>query len=266
MHVRDGHVHSPYCPHGSNDTMAAYCEEAIKKGIKQLTFTEHAPLPSTFVDPTPEQDSAMPIHDVSAYFSAIEQLKKEYAGSLRILTGMEVDYIAGYEEETKELLNEFGPHLEDSILSVHFLQTDSAYTCMDFSSDAFASLANKLGSIDAVYKLYYQTVFRSLKANLGKYKPKRIGHMTLCRKYQRRYPASHFFEQEWMEILNEVQAQGLELDYNGAGMNKPDCLETYPPLPIARVAKKMSIPLIYGSDAHTVSGLQSGQTALLPSY
>ena len=35
---RDGHVHSPYCPHGSNDSFEKYITEAITKGIKEITF------------------------------------------------------------------------------------------------------------------------------------------------------------------------------------------------------------------------------------
>ncbi|AIC95310.1 histidinol-phosphatase HisJ [Shouchella lehensis] len=262
----DGHVHTPYCPHGSADAMASYCEEAIKQGITQLSFTEHAPLPEGFKDPTPAQDSAMRWDDVPAYFATIKQLKSDYAKSLRILAGLEVDYIVGFEKETTAMLNELGPCLEDSILSVHFLQTANGYHCLDYSADGFWSLAEKIGGVDALYRLYYQTVQLSIDASLGSFKPKRIGHMTLCRKYQLRYPASQSFTTEWMRILKEVRAQNLELDYNGAGVIKPDCQETYPPLFMAKKAREMGIPLIYGSDAHTVSGLKSGYDALLPNF
>ena len=47
---RDGHIHSPYCPHGSKDSFDDYINEAIKKGIKEITFTEHLPVPNNFMD------------------------------------------------------------------------------------------------------------------------------------------------------------------------------------------------------------------------
>lgn len=49
MIKRDGHIHSPFCPHGSSDTMASYCERAIAHGIETITFTEHAPLPAALL-------------------------------------------------------------------------------------------------------------------------------------------------------------------------------------------------------------------------
>lgn len=42
---RDGHVHSPYCSHGSNDSFDKYITEAITKGIKEITVTEHLMFP-----------------------------------------------------------------------------------------------------------------------------------------------------------------------------------------------------------------------------
>ncbi|HHY21833.1 MAG TPA: PHP domain-containing protein, partial [Bacilli bacterium] len=58
MIFHDGHVHTPFCPHGSKDELEEYVLRAIELGLTGLTFTEHAPLPLSFEDPTPEQDSA----------------------------------------------------------------------------------------------------------------------------------------------------------------------------------------------------------------
>lgn len=38
---RDGHVHSTYCPHGSNDSLDMYIDTALRNGITEITFTEH---------------------------------------------------------------------------------------------------------------------------------------------------------------------------------------------------------------------------------
>ena len=57
--MRDGHIHSPYCPHGSSDSFEQYIKKAIEVGVKVMTFTEHLPLPKNFNDPSPENDSAM---------------------------------------------------------------------------------------------------------------------------------------------------------------------------------------------------------------
>ena len=46
---RDGHVHSHYCPHGSNDSFEMYLQNAINRGIYEITFTEHMTMPEDIV-------------------------------------------------------------------------------------------------------------------------------------------------------------------------------------------------------------------------
>ena len=53
-------------------------------------------------------------------FGAAVTAEKEYDGQISILTGLETDFITGYEEETAAFLNTYGPSLDDGILSVHF--------------------------------------------------------------------------------------------------------------------------------------------------
>ena len=45
MSLRDGHIHSPFCPHGTDDSLESYVEEALKQGLVEMSFTEHMPLP-----------------------------------------------------------------------------------------------------------------------------------------------------------------------------------------------------------------------------
>ena len=37
--MKDGHVHSPYCLHGSKDSFQTYIEKAIASGIEEISFT-----------------------------------------------------------------------------------------------------------------------------------------------------------------------------------------------------------------------------------
>ncbi|TSB48604.1 histidinol-phosphatase HisJ [Alkalicoccobacillus porphyridii] len=246
----DGHVHTPFCPHGTKDTLASYCEQAIKAGLKGISFTEHAPLPEGFTDTAPKQDSAMSKQDFYSYIEEVQAVRSIYQDHLAIGIGLEVDYIEGFEEQTALLLNEVGPFLTDSILSVHFLKHGDTYTCMDYSPDVLISLASSLGSIDAVHTLYYQTVLKSIQEDLGPYKPRRIGHMTLANKFQIKAPPSRSFIREQDAILSALLSGRYSLDFNVAGLRKPLCKETYPPLTVAKQAASMGIPLVFGSDAH----------------
>ncbi|WKA59851.1 histidinol-phosphatase HisJ [Planococcus shenhongbingii] len=252
---RDGHIHTPFCPHGTKDKLNAYIEKAIESGFGDISFTEHAPLPSSFMDPTPEKDSGMTLENMLPYLDAIRQAKDAYKQDILIRVGLEVDYIIGHESETRSFLEEYGSSLDDSILSVHFLRVNDEYLCMDYSSEVFMQLAQKAGSVQNVYDLYYDTVEASIAANLGQFKPKRIGHPTLVHKFQLAHGEKIDDSRRIHGVLEKIAKAGYEMDLNGAGYSKPDCLESYPPANFIPVAESLRIPLVFGSDAHSVNGL-----------
>lgn len=257
--MKDGHVHTSFCPHGTKDSIEDYVERALELGYTEITFAEHAPLPEGFIDPTPMKDSAMRYEDLERYFEAIELAKVKYRGKITINTGFEIDFIEGYELQTVKFLNEFGPLLDDAILSVHFLKNPSGkYDCLDYSPDNFGEIAEAYGSVENVHRHYYQTVLKSIQADLGPYKPKRIGHMTLANKFRLKYPIAQESMEEIIDILENVSKYDYELDYNGAGTAKPLCREPYPPEWVISEAKNRGIRLVYGSDAHQAKELGQG--------
>lgn len=255
---KDGHIHTHFCPHGTNDSFEQYIERAIELRFDEISFTEHAPLPAGFADTTPTKDSAITIEQLDDYFKKIEQLKRYYKNDIKINCGLEVDYIEGFETETKQFLNTYGHLLDDSILSVHFLKFNGEYDCVDYSPNLFEQMISKYGSIENIHNNYYRTVLKSVTSDLGKYKPKRIGHITLVNKFQKKFPLNKSFNSKIEEILQAIKTNNLELDYNGAGTAKPLCREPYPPTEIALKAKSYGIPLIYGSDAHQAKELGQG--------
>lgn len=257
--LKDGHVHTAFCPHGTNDKIDDYIQKALQLGYSEITFAEHAPLPEGFIDPTPLQDSAMAPEDLDSYFQTIAEAKKKYAGKIKINTGFEIDFIEGFEGQTADFLNKYGPLLDDGVLSVHFLKNESGtYDCLDYSPDHFGKMVEAYGSVEKVHRHYYQTVLKSILADLGPYKPKRIGHVTLANKYQLKYQLRNDCTDEIIEILEKVSELGYELDYNGAGTAKPLCREPYPPEWVISEAKKRGIQLVYGSDAHQAKELGQG--------
>ncbi len=252
---QDAHIHSPFCPHGTKDAFKLYIEKAIHSGFTNISFTEHAPAPLGFIDPVSTQDSFLKHQHLEPYIFELQQLKKEYAHQITINIGLEVDFIQGFETETTQLLNDFGPTLDDSILSVHFLLNQQKYTCIDFSVQTFIEFAQEIGSVELAYGRYYSTVRDSILADLGKYKPKRIGHPTLVHKFQHAHGAKVHDHEMILEILRLMKTHHFELDVNSAGLAKQHCLEPYPPKQYIHVAKEMGIPLVFGSDAHRVEDL-----------
>ena len=247
---RDGHIHSPYCPHGTKDSFEMYVEQALNKGLEEITFTEHMPFTSVFFEDKEFQDEcAMSEEYVDSYIKDIKEIKKKYEGKIKINLGFEVDYVDGLDEEIKEMLNKYGENIEDSILSVHFVKFNGNFECID-CLEFFESLLNKLGSLEKVYDLYFETLLKSIKADLGIYKPKRIGHPTLIRIFNNKYPIEYKNINLMEKVVKEIKDNGYEIDFNTAGLRKPYCKEIYPSGIFLELIKKYNVPVVYGSDSH----------------
>lgn len=266
----DGHTHSEFCQHGSGEPMEKMILRAIQLGMKKYCITEHAPLPADFKnvydgDPAGFSTGAMDLVDLPAYLSEARRLQHKYRSDLEISIGFEVDYLEGFEDFTKNFLDEYGPQTQESILSVHFMQgTGQKQWCIDYDVATYqAGFEQFLDDPQHIFNQYYRTVQKSIEADLGKYRPQRIGHMSLIRKFQDYFDLTEDYDQKNMElitsILQEVKQQGRELDLNLSGLYKPLCNDFYPGKQIVSVAKKLKIPMIYGSDAHDIQSVGRGQ-------
>lgn len=251
--VRDGHIHSPYCPHGTDDSFELYIDQALKMGLKEISFTEHMPLPGNFMDKEFLKMCAPTEDQIEKYIEDLDTLKLKYASKLKINTGFEVDYIDGYDEKTKNLLNKYGDKLQDGILSVHFVKLEDGYYCMDSNPKEFGILAEKVGSVEKLYDKYYETLLKAIKADLGPFKPRRIGHPTLIRIFNTEYPLEYTNNKLLEEVVREIKLRNYEVDLNTAGLRKPYCKEIYPSGIFADLVKSYGINVVYGSDSHTAS-------------
>lgn len=244
--LSDNHVHTQYCPHGSENDMEEYVKQAIKKGLKQLTFTEHAPLP--IEDTTPQKDSAMKREDVEKYLHQSKRLKEKYAADIDINIGFEIDYIEGKEKETLQFLKKYPETVPYSILSVHFLKMpDDNYFCIDYSKDSFLEEMKQL-EYKGLTELYEETLKKALSLPFGDLTPKTIGHITLIYKFSDAHGEKDHID--WEHLLEQIKANNYTLDYNFAGIDKPYYKKTYPDQFLVESALNKGINLSYGSDAH----------------
>lgn len=249
--MEDRHIHTKFCPHGSGDTLTQYVEVALEKKLTHITFTEHAPLPVNFIDPVPTKDSAMTWQNVEKYINEVIRIKKQFKNQISISCGFEVDYIEGFEKEIQSFLDTYGLYIEDSILSVHFLRLKTTdYMAIDYSSEYFKKLVSEFGSLENVYDNYIQTLQKSVDCELGIYKPKRIGHITLASKFQIDFPLTFSYGDKYKKLLATMKEKGYSLDFNSSGLRKELCLETYPSSHVLQQAIDYGIPLQFGSDAH----------------
>lgn len=275
MRKREGHSHTEFCPHGSGDDVELMIQKAIKLGFQEYSITEHAPLPPAFKtmyagQPTGLTEASMAMGDLEAYFAKANRMKAKYAQQIHIHIGFEVDFIPDFADWTRAFLDEYGPKTDDGILSVHFMKgRNGKYWCVDDTPEDFATgLLEPAGDSQTIFAQYFKAVEQSVTTDLGQYGPQRIGHMTLVRKFQDHFSLDPDYSQQnqqlIQEILKAVADSHKQLDFNAAGLYKQDCNEPYPNFPIATTAKKLGIPLIYGSDAHSIAEIGHGYHALAP--
>ena len=258
---RDGHTHTESCPHGSREPTEQFIQRAVELRFEIYSLTEHPPLPPGFEDPTPDKSCGISWPQLQPYLEHCRKLKSRFANQIEIRAGLEVDYIPGFELDTRDMLKKYGPDLEDSLLSVHFLEGKGGWRCVDHSPEDFQDgLVSVYGSVGAVHEAYWRTVKQAVLADLGPYKPRRLGHLSLAHKFQLKHPLANArqFRPQVLEILDLMRSRRMELDLNAAGLFKPHCREIYPAPWIIQEAIRRDIPFVYGSDTHSVKGVGQG--------
>lgn len=263
---RDGHTHTHFCLHGSGEETEAFVVKAIAEGFEEYSFTEHIPLPSRVISSyTKEVQKTFTVidDDLDAYIKEMEKLQKKYRDRIKLNIGLEVDYLPDDLAFVKDILQEYGPYLQDSLLSLHFLHSSAGYRCVDFSLEDFQEkVLSVYKTYEEIQLEYYRTVKAALFADLGPYKPQRIGHLSLCNMFQHILNPegclSENVNSEIMTVLALIKQKGFSLDINMAGLFKEHCLEPYPSPWIIQEARKLGIPMVYGSDAHSVRDVGRG--------
>lgn len=257
LKFRDGHIHSPFCPHGTDDSMESYVENALNNNLVEMTFTEHMPLPEYFLEDREFQDEcATPKDKMMDYFKAAKEIKEKYKDKIKINVGMEVDFVEGIEERIVEFLNEYGPYMEDGLLSVHYIKMGDKHIDID-GKKGFRTAVEYYGSIEKVYDKYYETLLMAVKYDLGKYKPKRIGHPNLIRTFNKLFPIEYNNYELLDELAKAIKLRDYEVDVNTSGLRKPYCGEIYVSGIFNELVEKYNIRKVYGSDSHASKDVAS---------
>jgi len=118
------HVHTKRCKHASEDEDYQYVEAAINLRADRIVFTDHAPFPG---DPF---RGRMAMDELQGYVDSMKSLKKEYAGKIEVLCGLEIEYVPSFREYYQELRN--SGEFDLLMLSPHFYENeDGSYSFQD---------------------------------------------------------------------------------------------------------------------------------------
>jgi histidinol-phosphatase (PHP family) len=224
----DYHMHTPLCGHAVG-APEEYVKQAIKAGLKEMGFSDHAPMVHK-----PMPGITMAFDDLPEYQTMIEDVRKRYASQISIKIALESDFLPGYESKTKSIIDSY-PY--DYIIgSVHFID--------DWAFDDPASREYwKVHDVNDVYLKYYALLRQSAQTGFFQI----IGHCDLPKKFGAR---------PTIDLTDEIKATakvfkdtGVAVEINTAGLRKP-VSEMYPAPPCLKIYREAGVPLTFGSDAH----------------
>ncbi len=242
------HTHSTWCD-GKN-TPEELVEGALKKGFGVLGFSSHAMLPSDPL-PWPLTTAKIPL-----YRDAIRALAEKHKSEIKILCGVEADFVKGACSPDRAVYKELAP---DYIIgSIHFVVApDGAWVAVDKSPhDLLCGIRDHFGgSAESFLRAYFaQQREMALSCDFDV-----IGHPDLCRKFNGNL---HYFDESapwYKEELEKTADAFLEsgkiVEVNTGAISRGWMDDAYPSAAFRALLRARGVPFILSSDAHVVSAL-----------
>lgn len=247
------HSHTEFCD--GRASMAEMAKAACEAGFTTWGISPHSPICC-------QSGANMKADDVGAYLKEADRLKKEYGGRMRILVGMEIDYIS----------DAFGPHseyfvnlpLDYRIGSVHFVRTrDGRPIDVDGPAERFLKYLDTEydGDIRYVAETYFMEELEMLER--GGFDI--IGHLDKIGD-NGSHAQSDLEDRDWYadlveEVISKAVDKGVVIEIN---TKKFDTGQRF--FPSERwwpLLKKYNAKLILSTDAHYPDKVSAGYQAAL---
>ncbi|MCX7680185.1 MAG: histidinol-phosphatase HisJ family protein [Spirochaetes bacterium] len=226
MGLVDYHNHTSLCGHATG-SLDDYIEVAIEKGLAEIGFADHAPLPEGL-----REGITMYPEQIESYLSSIAACAEKYKHRIKVRTGLEVDFPLHNTFDKNYLTDE---RIDYLIGSCHII--DGWLFDHPDHIDGFSTR-----DIDEIYKRYYEILHDLIKSGYFQI----LGHFDLVKKFGHR--AKKDFSKE-ISSLFAGSSQMIAVEINTAGLRKP-VGEIYPSGQILSLLFSLDVPVTLGSDAH----------------
>ena len=231
--IADYHIHTHLCRHAEGEPRE-YIERAIGLGMAEMGFAAHLPFLAGW---RPRHDLpddwSMGLDELDGYVSLVQALAREYSADLRILVGIEADYIEETLAETAAVLASYP--FDYVIGSVHIVGERFAFD--------HPELCDHLAGYG-----YERILFESLElagraAASGLFDV--IGHLDHAKKLGPGPRDDAAVMAAACAALRAVADAGIALELNTAGLRRP-VGEAYPGPGLLAEACALGIPLTCG--------------------
>jgi histidinol-phosphatase (PHP family) len=223
----DYHLHTPLCRHAAG-LPVEYARVAVEKGLDEIGFADHNPMPEQF------DDWRMLIDELPRYLEMVQEARERFP-TLPIRLGLECDFIAGQEAWIEKLAGM--ANWDFLIGSVHYIapgwDVDNPKHIGKFDTQP----------VGEIWALYWKEYERCIRSGLFDF----VAHPDLVKKFGHR-PAGDlrkFYEPS----IAAAAEKNVAVEINTAGLRKP-AGELYPAFEFVRMAFEAGLPLLINSDAH----------------
>jgi histidinol-phosphatase (PHP family) len=211
------------------DGVERFVDVAAERGIDEIGFTEHV---YYFEETRPLWSVPYHLrhchHPIEPYVEAVVEAKRQ---GMPVKLGLEVDYVPGREEETRNLLE---PYPWDYLLgSIHFLD--------GLGIDGEPTLIGEVG-VGEAWRRYYEALGAAAQSGLFD----SLAHPDLVRMW------GVEIDWDWNGVAGSLD--GVCLEVSTSGLYKPH-EKLYPDVGLLRAAKEHGTEITLASDAHVPQNL-----------
>lgn len=215
------HTHTYLCNHATG-SMREYVEVAIKNGIKELGFSDHAPYSyrngySSY--------SRMDTSKIEEYVSTLTELREEFKEKIKIYIGYEAEYYPDLFDEFLENINKYG--YDYLILAQHCTNNeyDGAHVYFPCKEE--------------ILKKYIDQLISGIKTGKFLY----VAHPDFIN-YREDYS---IFRTEFLRLFKICLEYDIPLEFNLLGFKEK---RHYPCDWFLRIVSETGCKIIIGCDAH----------------
>jgi len=223
----DYHLHTPLCRHATGSP-ADYARVALAKGMNEIGFADHNPMPEQF------DDWRMGIGELPRYFEMVEEARQLFP-ECAIRLGLECDFIPGYQGWIEKLA---GMADWDYLIgSVHYIAPG-----WDVDNPRWIGRFTQ-HPVEEIWAMYWKAYEACIRSGLFDF----VAHPDLVKKFGFR-PAGDlrpFYEGS----IAAAAEMNIPFEINTAGLRK-DVRELYPSRGFLAMAFDAGVPLLINSDAH----------------
>ena len=226
----DLHMHTVFSD-GKN-TAEEMVQEAIRKGLETVGISDHSS-----GDPC-----GMTLETAPVYKAEITRLKEKYAGQIRVLCGLERDF----------LTDDFSEY-DYTIGSVHWLRMpDGHRVSIDWTPEKLREGAEKYfgGDMLALAEAYYEAEARVAEVT----KCDIIGHFDLVTKFIETDPSfdphDRRYVKAWQQAADRLLETGKPFEVNFGAMSRGYRTGPYPSAEIRAYLRARGGRMLLSSDAH----------------